>query len=85
MFGKEFKVLKELPRIFEHIGDSYPEYFRAYEEDGKLNYYILDDNFGMPSPANYCDTQYAKDLRKKCDMYLIALVEHGYVQEVDDR
>ena len=37
MFGRKFKVLKELPRIFKKVGDSYPEYFLAYEENGELD------------------------------------------------
>ena len=57
MFGKEFKVLKEVKLIFKIVGDDYPECFCAYgEENGKLEYCIIDDNFCQPSPANYCDT-----------------------------
>ena len=43
VFGKEFKVLKELPkgRIYMKIGGSlseHEEYFYAYEENGMLEY-----------------------------------------------
>ena len=36
MFGKEFKVLKEIPKIYEKVGENYPEYFLAYEKEGIL-------------------------------------------------
>ena len=80
MFGKEFKVLKELPRIFKKVGDNYPEYFLAYEENGLLEYCILDDNFGQPSPANYHDGDYAKKLRKRSSNILADLMKEGYIE-----
>ena len=43
MFGKEFKVLKEIPKIYEKVGDDYPEYFLAYEKEGILEYKIIDE------------------------------------------
>lgn len=83
MFGKEFKVLKELPCIFKRVGDNYPECFWAYEEDGKLEYCIIDDNFGQPSPANYCDTKYAKKLRDRSGKILETLIEDGYISIIE--
>ena len=80
MFGKEFKVLKELPRIFKKVGDNYPEYFHAYEENGLLEYCILDDNFGQPSPSNYHDGDYAKKLRKRSSNILAGLMKEGYIE-----
>lgn len=80
MFGNEFKVLKELPKIFERIGDDYPEYFWAYEENGLLEYCIIDDKFGQPSPANYHDGEYAKKLRKRSGNILESLIKEGYVE-----
>ena len=80
MFGKEFKILKELPLIFERVGDNYPECFYAYEKDGKLEYCIIDDNFGQPSPANYDTSEYAKKLRKRSDEILAKLVKEGYLE-----
>ena len=82
MFGKEFKVLKELPVIFKKVGDNYPEYFYAYKRDGLLEYCIMDDNFGQPSPANYCDTDYAKKLRDRSSKILEDLVKSGYIEEI---
>lgn len=79
MFGKEFEVLKELNDIFKKVGDNYSEYFFAYEEDGLLNYCIIDDNFGMPSPANYDNGDYAKKLRKRSSDILQGLVDKGYI------
>ena len=80
MFGKEFKVLKNLPIIYEKVGDNYPEYFCGYEEDEKLEYCILDDNFCQPSPANDNDGAYAKKLRKRSSKILSDLIEEGYIE-----
>lgn len=89
MFGKKFKVLKELPkkRIYMKIGgmdiSSYPEYFLAYEENGMLEYKIIDDNFGMPSMANTSNTHFAKNLRRLCSGYLKELIALGYIELLD--
>lgn len=88
VFGKEFRVLKELPkgRIYMKIGGSlseYPEYFLAYEENGMLEYKIIDDNFGMPSMANTSDSSFAKGLRKLCSGYLKELVMLGYIELIN--
>ena len=88
VFGKKFKVLKELPkgRIYMKIGGNlseYPEYFLAYEENGMLEYKIIDDNFGMPSIANTSDSHFAKNLRRLCSGYLKELVMLGYIELVD--
>lgn len=82
MFGKEFKVLKELPKIFVKVGDNYPEFFLAYEEDGLLEYCIIDDNFGQPSPANTHEGDYAKKLRIRSSNILENLVKDGYIEPV---
>ena len=83
MFGKESKVLKEFKPIFKNIGDNYPECFYAYEKDGMLEYCIIDDNFGQPSPANYSDTDYAKKLRNRSSDILKELIESGYIEEIN--
>ena len=80
MFGKEFKVLKELPGIFKKVGDNYPEYFHAYKRNELLEYCIIDDNFGQPSPANYHDGEYAKKLRKRSSNILEDLMKEGYIE-----
>ena len=82
MFGKEFKVLKDFKPIFKRVGDDYPECFYAYEKDKMLEYCIIDDNFGQPSPANYCDTDYAKKLRDRSSEILEDLVKSGYIEEI---
>ena len=82
MFGKEFKVLKEVKLIFKIVGDDYPECFCAYgEENGKLEYCIIDDNFCQPSPANYCDANYVKKLRDRGSKILEDLVKSGHIEE----
>lgn len=89
MFGKRFRVLKELPkgRIYMKIGYSipndFPEYFLAYEENGILEYKIIDDNFGMPSIANTSDSHYARNLRRLCNGYLKELIKLGYIELID--
>ena len=83
MFGKEFKVLKELPRIYKKVGDGYSEYFLAYEKNGLLEYCILDDDFGQPSPANTHKGDYAKKLRSRSSDILENLVKEGYIEEVN--
>lgn len=88
VFGKEFKVLKELPkgRIYMKIGgglSEHEEYFYAYEENGMLEYKIIDDNSDMPSIANTSDSHFAKNLRRLCSGYLKELVMLGYIELVD--
>ena len=82
MFGRRFKVLKELPSIFVKVGDEYPEYFYAYDENGELEYYIIDNNFGQPSPANTHDGKYARMLRYRSSNILKDLVKNGYIETV---
>ena len=82
MFGRRFKVLKELPSIFVKVGDEYPEYFYAYDENGELEYYIIDNNFGQPSPANTHDGEYARMLRYRSSNILKDLVKNGYIETI---
>ena len=82
MFGRRFKVLKELPSIFVKVGDEYPEYFYAYDENGELEYYIIDNNFGQPSPANTHDGEYARMLRYRSSNILRDLVKNGYIETI---
>ena len=72
MFGKEFKK----------VGDNYPEYFWAYEKNGELDYCIMDDNFGQPSPANTHKGEYAKKLRDRSSKILEGLIKEGYIELV---
>ena len=82
MFGRRFKVLKELPSIFVKVGDEYPEYFYAYDENGELEYYIIDNNFGQPPPANTHDGEYARMLRYRSSNILKDLVKNGYIETI---
>ena len=82
MFGKKFKVLKEFKPIHRTVGDNYLESFSVYVKNGKLEYCIVDDNFGQPSPVNYCDTNYAKKLRNRSSKILEGLVKLGYIEEL---
>ena len=85
MFGKEFKVLKDFKPIYRNVGDNYLESFSVYVKNGKLEYCIVDDNFGQPSPANYSDTDYAKMLRSRSGKILESLVKLGYIEEIKDK
>ena len=82
MFGKKFKVLKEFKPIHRTVGDNYLESFSVYVKNGKLEYCIVDDNFGQPSPANYSYTDYAKMLRSRSGKILESLVKLGYIEEI---
>ena len=82
LFGKEFKVLKELPKVYRRVGEGYPEYFIAYEEEGMLEYYIMDEKFGFPSPANDSDSPYAIKLRTRSEEILRELEKEGYIKEI---
>lgn len=82
LFGKRFEVLKDLPRVYRLIGDGYPEYFWAYEENGELAYTIMDDNFGQTSPANNIDSPYAIKLRTRSEEILRELEKEGYIKEI---
>ena len=59
------------------------EYFYVYEENGMLEYKIIDDNSGMPSIANTSDSHFAKNLKRLCSGYLKELVMLGYIELVD--
>lgn len=83
MFGKKFKVLKDIPNIYEKVGDNYPEYLWVYSERGMLKYEIIDDSFGQPSPANYHNGEYAKKLRKRSSDILQKLINEGYIELIN--
>ena len=56
--------------------------FMLMKKDKMLEYCIIDDNFGQPSPANYCDTNYAKKLRDRSSKILEDLVKSGHIEEI---
>lgn len=78
LFGCEFKVIKEFRIIYKKIGDY--EAFYAYEKDGKLEYEILDDLFGQPSPANWDRSSYAKLMRSIASDELEKLMNEGIIK-----
>ena len=84
MFGKKFKVLKELPYIHEKVGDRYPEYLIAREENGLLIYEIMDEYFGFPSLANTDNGAYAIKLRSRSSKILSDLMDKGIIEEIDE-
>lgn len=78
MFGKEFEVIKEFKPVFKMIG-KYEEFY-AYEKDGGLEYGILDNVFGQPSPANWDESEYAQLMRKKASEILQKMIEANVIK-----
>lgn len=81
----EYILLKKLEKRRFKISDlSYSESFYIFiEDDNKLRYSILDDNFGMPSLANTMDTEHSLTLRARCIAILDELVKDKFIQKVD--
>ena len=77
------KVLKEIPKIYEKVGDDYPEYFLAYEKEGILEYKIIDDYFGYPTLANTYHGEYASKLRDRSSKILENLIKEGYIELIN--
>lgn len=84
LFGKKIQVLREIPKVWRYVGEGYPEYFWAYELNGYLEYCIIDDTFGRPSPANFVDSPYAIKLRTRAEEILRELEKEGYIKEIRD-
>ena len=82
MFGKKFRVVKELKPIYKKIGDF--EALYAYEKNGELEYEILDDLFGQPSPANWDESSYAKLMRSIASDELQKLLDEGIIEISED-
>ena len=82
MFGKNFIVVKELKPIYKKIGDF--EALYVYEKNGELEYEILDDLFGQPSPANWDESSYAKLMRSIVSDELQKLIDEGVIKISED-
>ena len=82
MFGRKFKVLKELPCIYKRVGDNYIEYFWAYEKNGELDYCIMNNKFLQPSLANTHEGEYAQKLRDRSSKILEGLIKEGDIELV---
>ena len=82
MFGNKFRVIKDFKPIYKRIGDF--EVFYAYEKNGKLEYEILDDLFGQPSPANWDKSSYAKLLRSIVSSDLQRLIDENIIEILED-
>ena len=54
----------------------------AYEENGELDYCIMDDNFGQPSPANTHNGECTQRLRDRSSKILEGLIKEGYIELV---
>lgn len=87
-YGVEFKVLKPMYFMYEKIGEGKyaDEYFMAREKDGMLDYCIISDRFGQPSPANSlrCKTPYAIKMRRKACEILVDLLNEGFIEPIEE-
>lgn len=78
-----YELIKEIEKRWFNVGDGYPEiFFIFYEENNKIRYTIIDDNFGMPSLANNLNTPYAKKLRQRSIEILDELEQQGYIKKI---
>lgn len=82
MFGKKFKVLKSFGTIYKRIGDYEFAYIYGYK--GNIKYEIIDDLFGQPSPANWDDSCYAKQMRNKMEEELQHLLDLGFIELLEE-
>ena len=74
-----FTLMDEEPEF----DDGYVTLVNAkYDENGELEYYIIDNNFGQPSPANTHDGEYARMLRYRSSNILKDLVKNGYIETI---
>ncbi len=85
-YGAAFKVVKPLHFMYEHIGEGKysDECFMAQEKDGMLDYCIMSDRFGQPSPANSlrCKTPYAIKMRHRACEILVDLLNNGFIEPI---
>lgn len=87
-YGAMFRVLKPVKFIYKHIGEGQyaDECFMAQEKDGILDYCIISDRFGQPSPANSlrCKTPYAIKMRRKACEILVDLLNNGFIEPLEE-
>ena len=87
-YGAQFKVLKPIRFMYKKIGEGKyaDEFFMAKEEDGLLNYCIISDRFGQPSPADSlrCKTPYAIKMRRKACEILVDLLNGGFIEPIEE-
>ena len=87
-YGEMFRVLKPIKFIYKKIGEGQyaDEFFMAQEEDGILDYCIISDRFGQPSPADSlkCKTPYAIKMRHKACEILVDLLNEGFIEPIEE-
>lgn len=77
-----YKLLKKLDKSSFKVGDNYPEIFFIFEDEETIRYTIIDDNFGMPSPANNSNVPYALKLRRRSITILNQLEIDGFIKKL---
>ena len=88
-YGAMFRVLKDMDFIYKRIGEGQygDECFMAkVGEDGMLDYCIISDRFGQPTPANSlkCKTPYALKMRRKACEILVELLNDGIIEPIEE-
>ena len=87
-YGTKFRIIKPMYFMYEKIGEGKyaDEYFMVREKDGMLDYCIMSDEFGQPSPANSlrCKTPYAIKMRHKACEILVDLLNEGFIEPLEE-
>ena len=80
----EYILLKELEETRFKISNlDYSESLYIFiNDDNTIRYTIIDDSFGMPSPANTSDTPHAIELRDNSIYILNRLVYKGFLEKI---
>lgn len=85
LYGQKFRVIGNFRTLYIKIttcGED--ECFYAKNKNGILDYCIIEDRLGQPSPSNYVDTDHAIFLRAKANLILIDLLNQKLIEPMED-
>ena len=87
-YGTKFRIIKPIHFMYEKIGEGKyaDEFFMAKDDNGMLDYCIMSDSFGQPSPANSlrCKTPYAIKMRHRACEILVDLLNEGFIEPIEE-
>ena len=87
-YDTKFRIIKPIHFMYEKIGEGKyaDEFFMAKDDNGMLDYCIMSDSFGQPSPANSlrCKTPYAIKIRHKACEILVDLLNEGFIEPIEE-